>query len=136
MAGKGRIENLKSWKKGQSGNPKGRPPKLINSINKDLSGKGYSPANNQDVVDAYLTLIQLPLKEVKDIASGTVKKDLPFLYKLVAKELLGKKGSDMLERLLDRALGKAKTTTDITSGGDKIQIPISSWVEDGDKTNK
>ena len=26
---RGRIENLKPWKKGQSGNPKGRPPKHL-----------------------------------------------------------------------------------------------------------
>lgn len=127
-------EHLIPFKKGQSGNPKGRPPKLIKHINKELEKKGYKPAQNVDILGAYMMVIQLPMEEIKDIANGTSTKDHPFLYRLVAKELLGKRGAEMLEKILDRALGKAKTTTDITSGGEKIQIPISSWTNG--KTNK
>lgn len=127
-------EHLIPFVKGKSGNPKGRPPKLIKHINKELEGKGYKQAQNVDILGAYMMLIQLPIAEIKLIASGTDKKDHPFLYKLVAKELMGKRGADMLEKLLDRALGKAKTTTDITSGGEKIAIPISTWANG--KTDK
>ena len=37
------------------------------------------------------------------------------LYKLCAKELLGKRGAEMLEKLLDRGIGKATQTIDMNA---------------------
>jgi hypothetical protein len=36
------------------------------------------------------------------------------LYKLVAKDLLGKKGFEMLDKLLDRAYGRPNQTTELS----------------------
>tara|TARA_R110000744_G_C19331192_1_gene558573 strand:- start:108 stop:536 length:429 start_codon:yes stop_codon:yes gene_type:complete len=115
-------ENLTPFKKGQTGNPKGRPPKLVSHITAELNAEGYTAVSKSNIMDAYLTLIQLPYEEIKAIASTKDKLKHPFLYKLVAKELTGKRGSDMLEKLLDRALGKATQNTDITSKGDKVGV--------------
>ena len=121
------------FKKGQSGNPSGPKPKLVSHITSELNKEGYKPVSKSEMMDAYLTLIQLPYAEIKKIASPSDKTDHPFLYKLVAKELIGKRGSDMLERLLDRSFGKASQKTDITSNGKDINISPITWVDDKDK---
>ena len=86
-------------------NRSGRPRKLISHINTELKADGYCPASLDEIKEAYLTLIQVPMSEIKEIADPK-KDNHPILYKLVAKELLGKRGMEMMERLLDRALGK------------------------------
>jgi len=127
-------EDLIPFKKGQSGNPKGRPPKLVSHITRELNKEGYKAVSKSNILDAYLTLIQLPYEEIKAIANPKDKTKYPFFYKLVAKELIGKKGSEMLEKLLDRALGKATQNTDITTKGDKLQTQfIVGTKEHGDE---
>ena len=90
----------------QNINRTGANRKLISTINKELNEQGFEVAKKQDVVDCYLTLIQLPFSKVQEIAKID-NDDYPFLYKLVAKEMMGKRGADMLEKLLDRSLGKS-----------------------------
>lgn len=118
------------FKKGQSGNPKGRPKKLVSHITEMLKKEGYDSVTANHIKDAYLTLINLPIKEVQDIASSSAKQDYPLLYKLVAKELLGKRGAEMLEKLLDRSIGKSSSSVDITSNGNTINLPISTWTKE------
>lgn len=119
-------EDLIPFKKGQSGNPKGRPKKLVSHINAELANEGYTPVQNANITAAYLTIIQLPIDEIKEIANPNKKKDFPFLYKLVAKELIGKRGSEMLERLLDRSFGKSTQRTDITTKGKEVGLTALS----------
>ena len=110
------------FKKGQSGNPAGLKPKLVSHITSELNEQGYKAVSKNSIMEAYLTLVQLPYDEIKLIASPKDKTTYPFLYKLVAKELIGKRGSDMLEKLLDRALGKATQRTDVTTKGKEIGV--------------
>lgn len=112
------IEKHK-WPKGKSGNPNGRPKKLVSHLNAELQAEGYEVVTTVQVKDCYLTLVNLPESRLQAIATNET--DYPFLYRLVARELLGNKGADMLERLLDRGHGKAKNTTDITTGGQPIR---------------
>ena len=87
-------------------NRKGRPPKLISHINKELEAEGFTAAKVDEITTAYLTLINLPISRITEIAN--IKNDeYPILYKLVAKEIIGKRGADMLEKLLDRGIGRA-----------------------------
>ena len=113
-------------KKGQTLNPNGRPPKLVSHINKELLGSGFEPCKVNDIKDAYLTLLNLPLSTIAEIASKETNTDYPMLYKLVAKELAGKRGMDMLEKLLDRAIGKAQQSVDHTTKGEKILTPVTA----------
>ena len=87
-------------------NRKGRPKKLVSHINSQLKEEGFKEVSKDDVKTAYLTIINLPISKIKKIADPK-NDDYPFLYKLVAKELGGKRGADMLENLLDRSLGKS-----------------------------
>lgn len=104
----------------------GRPRKMISTINAELKAEGYEVATNSHILDAYQTLINLPIAKVaaianKDIAykqaDGTIVyleegDKYPMLYRLIAKELIGKRGGDYLEKMLDRAYGKAKQTNE------------------------
>jgi len=90
----------------QNINKKGRPKKLISDINNQLKGEGYKAAAKAEITEAYLLLLNLPFDEVVTIAKQDERADYPLLYKLVAKEIIGKRGMEMLEKLLDRGIGK------------------------------
>jgi len=109
-------------------NRKGRPPKLISHINKELEADGYTPAKVDEITTAYLTLINLPLSRITDIANK-VNDEYPMLYKLVAKEIIGKRGADMLERLLDRGIGKAPQKIDYTTKGESLNL-LKEYTDD------
>jgi hypothetical protein len=92
------IKNLKPFKKGQSGNPKGRPklPDIREALAKVL-------ADEKDGITALeATLAALRAKAVR----GDVR---------------------AAEVLLDRAFGKAAQTMDVTSAGEKIVTPPIVW---------
>jgi alkylation response protein AidB-like acyl-CoA dehydrogenase len=92
-------QNLKpAWKKGQSGNPKGRPklPDIRDALAKVL-------ADEKDGITALeATLAALRAKAVR----GDVR---------------------AAEVLLDRAFGKSAQTMDVTSAGEKIVTPPIVW---------
>lgn len=93
------------FKKGQSGNPKGRPPKLLNDLNNELKQKGYEPVTESQVIEAYLTLLNMNRNDILDyVKSGEV----PALFEIAAKGIGGKQGLQAVEKLLERALGKPK----------------------------
>jgi len=48
------------------------------------------------------------------------KKLYPSYYPVVAQRILSEDGSDFIEKILDRAFGKATQNTDITTQGDKV----------------
>jgi hypothetical protein len=98
MAGKGgKISPATEFKPGQSGNPKGRPRKLpqLNDLIDTVLG---------DEVNG-LTAAEAILKKLRQLAvSGNLK---------------------AAEMLLDRAYGKPKQVTDITTDGQSIS-PLST----------
>ena len=113
------------FKKGQSGNVNGRPPKTISQINKDLIKMGYKVVTKREIIEASLFIISLPTKLVQSIANGEGdKKDYPFYYPRVAQELLSDKGHEIIEKILDRSFGKAKQSTDITTKGKSLNAPL------------
>lgn len=93
------TKNLKSWKKGQSGNPNGRPklPDLREALARVLADE----QNGMTALEA--TLKALRAKAIRgDIRAAEV--------------------------LLDRAFGKAMQPTDITTQGEKVAVmPPIAW---------
>jgi hypothetical protein len=116
---KGNPESLKAPKKGEVRNPKGAPKKIVSVLNDELKAEGYTPVTDSQVLDCLRTLINLPLSRLKSIANIT-NDDVPMLYKKMAKCLIDPKDHQTLDKLLDRAYGKAKQAVDLTSDGDKI----------------
>lgn len=119
MATNKNIEGKGFDKRPENINRKGRPRKLISFVNTNLKKEGYKTASLDEVKEAYLTIINLPLSKIMDIARKE-NDEYPLLYKLIAKELTGKRGAEMLEKVLDRALGKAIQSIDHEFSGELL----------------
>lgn len=116
------------FKKGKSGNPKGRPPLTVQSICKQLKKEGYKEFGKSDVAKVYLYCMSMGEERMKQLVNN---KETPFIVRLCIKSLLSKKGFEYAEKMLDRSLGKVGDKLDITSGGEKLkQEPLMIEVID------
>lgn len=106
------------FKKGQSGNAKGRPPLTVQSICKQLKKEGYKEFGKSDVSKVYLYCMSMGEERMKQLVND---KETPFIVRLCIKSLLSKKGFEYAEKMLDRSLGKVGDKLDITSGGEKLK---------------
>lgn len=102
-------ENLEKRKPFKKGDPRinrdGRPPKLLTQLNRELKDKGYEPVTESQVVEAYLTLLNMNRVDILEyVKSG----DVPAIFEIAAKGIGGKQGLQAVEKLLERALGKPK----------------------------
>ena len=96
--------NLKPFKKGQSGNPKGKQKKLVGYTITMLESEGYAQVTAGQVKQVYTLLITLTEERLKVL---TADPETPMLYRIVAKKILSKEGFETVEQMLDRAHGKA-----------------------------
>jgi hypothetical protein len=64
-------------------------------------------------------MLQLGQDRLTELAAD---KKQPMLVRILAKNMLFGKSFDIIEKMLDRGIGKAKTTEDISLSIDKIQI--------------
>jgi hypothetical protein len=103
MGGRGKIEPR--WKKGETGNPNGRPKKLpaLDVIMANVMGQ------EKDGITAAEAII-MKLREMA--TKGDIK---------------------AAQLLLDRGYGKAKQNIDITTQGDKVTVPTIIFTKDADK---
>jgi hypothetical protein len=103
MGGRGKIEPR--WKKGETGNPNGRPKKLpvLDIIMANVMGQ------EKDGITAAEAII---MKLREQAAKGDIK---------------------AAQLLLDRAYGKSKQNIDITTQGEKVTVPTIIFTKDGDK---
>ena len=96
-------------KKGQVLNPNGRPKKLVSTILADLKNKGELVTRHM-VTETYQVLMSLNEEQLKEIAND---REQPMINRIVAKEMLSKKGFDIIERMMDRTNGKANINATI-----------------------
>jgi len=102
---------LKSREKGESWNPKWPPRKGISAVNEELKNKWYSPATKQDIEANYMAMLQLEEHELKAMIDDKTR---PMLIRILAKNMLGWKGFEIIEKMLDRWIGKATQTNEHT----------------------
>lgn len=126
---KKQLANLRkgTFKKGQSGNAKGRPPrpKTMSLFIDEMKEKGYEVPSSQIIAESFLYIASLPQAELEDIVRD---KSRPMMQRIIAKGILDKKGLDVLERVIDRAYGKIQHI-DLTSKGQQIkQDPLQVHV--------
>ena len=112
---------INQFEKGDTNNG-GRPPKLLSTIVAELRSQGYERATAGTVADAFETLLNVP----EDVLADMVKdKTKPMSLRIVGKAMLTAKGWEVLQAMLDRAHGKAKQSTDITTGGERITVTFA-----------
>jgi len=116
----GEIEHIKG--KGFDANPqninrKGRPRKLVGSIVKELEKKGVEEVSKEQIKSCFLMLINLTKDELKEISED---EEQPILIRVVAKNILTGKGFEIIDKILDRGIGKVGQQTDITTNGESL----------------
>lgn len=109
---------IQIWEKGESGNPKGRPKKLVPS----MKVEGYKLTEINDTIQSIISMTMDELKQIWDNPKSTI------LEKTVAgalKKSLEKGNLESVETLINRVYGKPKEKIDIeskTESSIKIQI--------------
>jgi len=83
-------------------NRKGRPRTTVKTLLDELSKKGYKTMTKEDIKLLYLSLLDNSQEELMTLTSD---KDTSMIIRVVAKSILDKKGFDIIERMLNRAVG-------------------------------
>lgn len=111
---------------GESGNPYGRPTKMVSQVLKDLKEAGAEAVSPAQVSDVITVLLNLPVEMVKKIAED---KKLPILIQRTARRFAGSSDKDwdwVLSNNLDRAHGKSKQSVEHTGkNGEAIKMDFS-----------
>ena len=111
----GEIEHIKGKgfdKNPQNINRNGRPRKLITDVIAQLEELGIKPATKPDIQDIYMRLINVDIPELEKIVKDTTQ---PALVRIVGKNVLSGKGFDIIEKMLDRSIGKAMNSIDLNA---------------------
>ena len=117
----GRGGEIHIPEKGESGNPKGRPKKGVSAFVQEMKAAGYEPASPTDIVEAFQFLVNLPVHMVMEIAGNTMQEralgdtsnTYPVIVRLVAGQMLSKRGQEMLKQVLDRTMGQAAQKAEV-----------------------
>lgn len=108
---------IQIWEKGESGNPKGRPKKLVPS----MKVEGYKLTEINDTIQSLVSMTMDELKHVWDNPKSTI------LEKTVAGALrrsLEQGTLDSVETLINRVYGKPKEHIDLQQRTVSIQINL------------
>lgn len=82
----------------------GRKRKLVSDTIYKLKEDGVTPVSKSDIKDIYLSLINIPIPELEDLIKDESE---TALVRIVGQNILSGKGFDIIESMLDRAIGKA-----------------------------
>ena len=117
LSGKDNVNGFQ--KNPQNINRNGRPRKMISDVIAELEKQGIKAATKSDILDIYMRLINMEIQELEQIVKDPMQ---PVLVRIVGKNILSGKGFDIIEKMLDRSIGKAEQKTDITTGGVALNI--------------
>lgn len=122
MANKNAIPPEHSkFKKGETGNPNGRPVKLFSEIAAEWQRRGIERATPERVIEVFEYLLALPDAELREMKAS---ENIPSLVQMAADEMTGKRKREILNDLLDRAHGKATQRRELTGKDGKDLIPL------------
>jgi hypothetical protein len=117
-------EHLIPFKKGQSGNPNGRPRKYVS----ELRSQGYKLS---EVNDAIQVLMSMTIDELKDVYTNPKATVLEKTIASAIRKSIEKGSLYSIETLLTRVYGKPKEQMDLNaSGGMEIKVVYSNGSND------
>lgn len=113
-------ENLK--KNGFKVNPQninrtGANRKTIAVVNIELESQGYTAANQKDIIDCYMRLVNIDIPHLSEMINDPKQ---PAMIRIVGKSIVSGKGFDVIETMLNRGIGKAVNNVDVKSDGKEI----------------
>lgn len=106
-------------KRPQNINKTGANRKTISSVNSELEKIGATEASKKDITSCYLRLVQLTIPELETIVKDAKQ---PALIRIVGKAILSGKGFDIIERMMDRSIGRPGI--DDNNQNDDIKITV------------
>jgi len=102
-----------TFKKGQTGNPNGRPKKSFNTINEILKNEGYEPLTKSQLIEAYSLLFNADEQRLKALANDIT---IPYSLRLIIKDLEDPKNAiKTLQDFRDYIFGKSQSNIDLTT---------------------
>ena len=105
------ISNLTPFKPGESGNPNGRPRKLVSKIISHLNDNGVENVTKEQVVGAIEVCLNLTKEELSSLSDDNTQ---PYLIQTIASHITDSKDSfHVLNFILERAFGKPNQKTDL-----------------------
>lgn len=113
-----RANLMPPYQKGDGHKGPGHPKKTIRRIKDVAADNGCAIPTANEIMDCYRTMLGLNEAAIKQVVED---KGRPMLERIVAKEILGKRGYDVIEKIIDRVCGKPKQLTDITTNGKEIK---------------
>lgn len=114
-------------------NRKGRPPKLMTTLVRELKKEGHERATAATVAETIEYLIALPQEKLVELGKDEGQ---PMSVRIIIKQLLGAKGFEALSAVLDRAHGKARQQMEHTGPeGGPIQTIIRFVDDSNDADN-
>ena len=103
----------------QNINKKGAPRKTIAVVNIELESQGYTAANQKDIIDCYMRLVNIDIPQLSIMINDATQ---PAMVRIVGKSIVSGKGFDVIETMLNRGIGKAVNNVDVKSDGEKLEI--------------
>ena len=111
------------FEKGETGNPNGRPKKLVSSLIAQLKEEGYEGVTNGQISDVISLLLNLEKDRVKQLAEDAKQ---PIYVQRISRRLVtatDKEIGDFIDKQLDRAHGKPKQVQEITGKDGEALAP-------------
>ena len=111
------------FEKGETGNPNGRPKKLVSSLIAQLKEEGYEGVTNGQISDVISLLLNLEKDRVKQLAEDAKQ---PIYVQRISRRLVtatDKEIGDFIDKQLDRAHGKPKQVNEHTGKDGEALIP-------------
>lgn len=120
--------SLSILEKGETANPNWRPKKWISLVNKQLREQGYDPAKKKDIEETYLQMLQLTETELKKLFLDPKQ---PMLIKILASNMSNtNKNFDVVEKMLDRWIGKSIQTVQAAVMMAKVDNPLEDRLKE------
>ena len=124
----------KKFKKGESGNPNGRPRKSFASINAELKAKGIDKLSKSDLLDAYALIFNSTEDDLVNIAKD---KNTPYALKIIIMELNDKRTrAKAMQYYRDYTFGRATENIEVNKNVMIFELPANGRESKDEQQNE